>query len=311
MWGIAMTDSQDHTIDVAKPETQRATLARSIGRTIAQGGKEGRLVAFVLFTFSCVLFLVLAYFVWLKLIPVIWQWGFDPVSFRAILAAIALLYAAILPGIGPLVFFKGIAIWSEYHAAQREIGASRQKQDELQDQLDVTDPQYPLKLVTYSRFMLQEYYLMAMKQAQRSFRYCLIAMWLGFAVLLVGVADYFIPLRAIAIHYYALPQEIFQSADTVFSPNTFILITGVILEFISVAFLWMYRFSIAQQTYYYRRQLRLHNVLLAKNVGESMGDGKDAAFNSIIKSLLENVEMTQIAPPKTTDLKAFAPAENK
>ena len=288
-----------------QPEARdQDTFGKKIGRAIAQSGQDGWLFATMLFTLSCILFLVLVYFIWLKLIPFLWAWGADPISYRIVLSLIAIIYAAILPGIAPMLFIKGIDLWNEYKAAQMELGDARKKQDNLQSQLDVNDPQYPVKLVSYSRFMLQEYYIMAMKQAQRSFKYCLIAMWLGFFVLLIGVADYFLPMQSI----FAKVMDVEIAQTTEFSAQSFVLITGVVLEFISVAFLWVYRFSIKQQTYYYRRQLKLHNVLIAKNITESMEAGKDAALTSIITNLLENVEMTQIAPPKTDALKGLAPS---
>src|SRR3546814_11380074 len=58
-------------------------------------------------------------------------------------------------------------------------------------------------------------------------------------------------------------------------PDTLVLITGVVIEFIAAAFLWVYRFSIQQQTYYYRRQIRLHNALLAHRLTGDMTQAKD------------------------------------
>lgn len=295
-------DPIETTVDILSDD--RESVARSIGRTIASGGKEGILFAGLLVSLTCALFLVLAYFMWLKWVPQLWSWGFSDPGIHTAVAVIGLIYLAIIPFMTIFIFPNGLAFWNEYQSAQKELGETREKQTQLQDQLDVNDPQYPVKLVSYSRFMLKEYYIMAMKQAQRSFKYCLIAMWLGFAVLLVGVADYFMPMQSIL----ASTLNFETTRDTAFSAQSFVLITGVVLEFISVAFLWVYRFSIKQQTYYYRRQLKLHNVLIAKNVTESMETGKDAALTTIITNLLENVEMTQLEPPSTSALKGLAPS---
>ena len=80
-------------------------------------------------------------------------------------------------------------------------------------------------------------------------------------------------------------------------PNTVVLLTGVVLEFIAAAFLWVYRFSIQQQTYYYQRQLKLHNVLLAHRISSAMGDGKDESVKLVIEKLLEEASPQGIEPP--------------
>src|SRR3546814_10095571 len=73
-------------------------------------------------------------------------------------------------------------------------------------------------------------------------------------------------------------------------PDTLVLITGVVIEFIAAAFLWVYRFSIQQQTYYYRRQIRLHNALLAHRLTGDMTQAKDESVKMIVERLLEDME---------------------
>src|SRR3546814_20189843 len=90
-------------------------------------------------------------------------------------------------------------------------------------------------------------------------------MWLGFLVLIAGVLDNFVPLTEIlfpgssgtTVDGIAGPGHV--SSD----PDTLGLITGVVIELIAAAFLWVYRFSTKQQTDHHRRQLMLTIALLA------------------------------------------------
>src|SRR5690606_11204081 len=71
--------------------------------------------------------------------------------------------------------------------------------------------------------------------------------------------------------------------------NTLVLLTGAVIEFIAAAFLWVYRFSIQQQTYYYRRQLSLHNALLAHRLATTM-EAKDDSTKRSVERRLQDVE---------------------
>src|SRR3546814_5992769 len=123
-------------------------------------------------------------------------------------------------------------------------------------------------MLSYSRAMLNEYYAIAMSQAQRSFRYCLIAMWLGFLVLIAGVLDNFVPLTEILFPGSSgtTVQGIAGQGHVSSDPDTLVLITGVVIEFIAAAFLWVSRFSIPQQTYYYSPQITLNHRILAPSL---------------------------------------------
>lgn len=291
--------------DTATPDATELTSGQRIGRSIAKMDKGGIVFVIMLAVATVLLFVGLAYLCWVIAASWLWSWGFDPAGWHSLVAILGLMYLVIIPFLALILFTSGIDFWDEYGSVRRELTKARQEQGEIEIQLDATDPQFPLKLISYSRFMLKEYYIMAMRQAGRSYRYCLIAMWLGFIVLLAGVADYFIPLRALLANSFSLPETPQPSTASGLSPTEFVLITGVVLEFIAAAFLWVYRFSITQQTYYYRRQLKLHNVLLAKHVGDGMQEGKDAALKMIIQSLLENVDMTQSDLPTASGVKGF------
>lgn len=289
-----------------EPGTAFLPGARRIGQLLASAnaGRSGLVFVIFLFSTTVILFVGLAYLCWFIAIPKLWEWGFDQGGWRSIFAVLGNLYVGMFPLLTVFFFIIGIEFWDGYESTRRELTSVRQQQGEVENQLDIADPQYPLKLIRYSRFMLKEYYIMAMRQAQRSYRCCLIAMWLGFLVLLAGVADYFIPLRSLLASSFTLVESLQVQTASGLKPSELVLITGIVLEFIAIAFLWVYRFSIKQQTYYYRRQLKLHNMLLAKHVGDDMKDGKDEALKLIMQSLLENEDFVQMEPPKISWLKS-------
>src|SRR3546814_21141255 len=124
-------------------------------------------------------------------------------------------------------------------------------------------------------------------------------MWLGFLFLIAGVLDNFVPLTEILF-----PGSSGTTVDGIAGqghvssdPDTLVLITGVVIEFIAAAFLWVYRFSIQQQTYYYRRQIRLHNALLAHRLTGDMTQAQDESVKMIVGRLLEAMDGPATAPP--------------
>src|SRR3546814_11204747 len=87
-------------------------------------------------------------------------------------------------------------------------------------------------------------------------------MWLGFLVLIAGVLDNFVPLTEILF-----PGSSGTTVDGiagqghVFSdPDTLVLITGDVIEFIAAAFLWAFRSSFPQQPVYPCSPIRLHHA---------------------------------------------------
>jgi hypothetical protein len=79
----------------------------------------------------------------------------------------------------------------------KEVGAAIDAQKEIEEQLLKNDPYQIVKVVSYSRETLREYYTIGRNQAKKSFRYSLIAMWLGFIVLLLGVTNAIMPVYQI------------------------------------------------------------------------------------------------------------------
>lgn len=273
-------------------------------RAVARGGTGFTLVAAML---AVAVFFGLAWLCWLNWMPRVWNWGYSELGWESFVAWIGLLYLGIIP-FGAIPLFTTISeFWVEYDTARREVENAREKQGAIEDDLKADDKSGLVQLVSYSRYLLREYYALATNQARRSFRYCLIAMWIGFAVLLLGVADYYLPLREAMVVRLGLSEQLANPASREgLSPNEFVLITGAIIEFVAAAFLWVHRFSITQQTYYYRRQMRLHNALFAHRLGEDMTEGRDEAIKLIVASLLEDVAMQETEAPTGKKLAALA-----
>ena len=99
------------------------------------------------------------------------------------------------------VFKWLLDVWDEYfnQTVSQEIHSARNAQKAIEEELLEKDPDQIVKVVAYSRETLREYYTIGREQAQRSFRNSLIAMWLGFLILLIGVVDSVVPIREIVI----------------------------------------------------------------------------------------------------------------
>ena len=222
---------------------------------------------------------VAGYLCWWIWLPELWAWGFSPVTWRAILTVLGALYLVIIPLIPVAFAAEPVNVLLNMYAKDADervrqlIEQATLGQDELEKLLQAEDSHGLVKLVRYSRLQLQAYYQIGLSQTQRSFRYSVIAMWIGFLVIVAGVVDYLVPETVFNIGARAPAQE-------------FALLGGLIIELISAAFLWVYKSSINQLTYFYDRQQLNHNALLSFSVAETMVK-KDAAKLKIIERLLE------------------------
>lgn len=287
--------------------TQRGGTTRQVASFLIQwmrGQWSERLVQLASLVLVALLFGALVWVCWYWGISGLWHWGFDTFGWRSLLAPFGMLMLVGIPFWGLSLFPVLISFWNEYGALRQQVTSAREAQREIEQELKTQDPN--ILIVSYSRQMLSEYYAIAMRQAQRSFRYCLIAMWLGFTVLIAGAVDNLFPYTRVLIQYVSDPEirKLLQAGNggATLSPNNIVLISGAVIEFIAAAFLWVYRFSIQQQTYYYRRQLKLHNALLAHRLTKDMGQMKDEATKSIVERLLADVEDRDLAPPDSAGI---------
>lgn len=233
-----------------------------------------------------------ALYCWLDWLPRLWSWGFEPASWRAIFSVIGAIYLVIIPFLPFVPATEGINVILRLYAKdaddriRQQINEAMLGQDELEKHLQAEDTHGLVKLVRYSRLQLQAYYQIGLSQTQRSFRYSVIAMWIGFFVIVAGVVSYLIP------------ASVFPSSPTA-PAQQFALLGGLIIELISAAFLWVYKSSINQLTYFYERQHLNHNALLSFGIAESMTD-KDSAKLKIVDRLLSNpTQAPQAQSPKS------------
>lgn len=235
----------------------------------------------------------LGFYCWWDWLPRLWSWGFEPASWKAIFAVIGAFYLVMIPLLPLVLASEGFnAILGMYakeadDRVRQQIDEVMVGQDELEKHLQAEDAHGLVKLVRYSRLQLQAYYQIGLSQTQRSFRYSIIAMWIGFMVIVAGVVSYLIPVGVLPAAPIAPAQQ-------------FALLGGLIIELISAAFLWVYKSSINQLTYFYDRQQLNHNALLSFSIAESMTE-KDAAKLKIIDQLLAPpAAVIPIAMPKKT-----------
>jgi hypothetical protein len=89
--------------------------------------------------------------------------------------------------------------------------------------------------------------------------------------------------------YQVLPLEQLFPAKTVTSKAdiTVVAVAGsAFIEIIAALFLWVYRSSIVQLTYFYNRQMHIHNVVMCYRMASLMKE-PDSTVASIVQKVLE------------------------
>jgi hypothetical protein len=257
----------------AKPSLFRRLLNNNSKRVIF----FALIISVVVLTASSVLLVYLCWFQWM---PDVKQWGFDQFSIRnfgdgalsalkAILAIFGILFLAVIPFFPFGMTSKPIAETMEIfaNASERQFAskiAENQKKAEYYESI-LEDNQADRLIVwaNYSRIELEQYYNMGLQQARKSYNYSLIAMWAGFLIILLGIVT-----RIVEIPGVVIPKDAQVSILTISS--------GVVAEMISALFLWIYKSSITQLTYFYNRQIFIHNSLLAFEISKSMQNSEEA-----------------------------------
>jgi hypothetical protein len=98
------------------------------------------------------------------------------------------------------------------------------EQESVEDALKEIDKSGLVLLLRYSRVQLERYYTIGLTQTQRSFLYSVIAMWIGFMVILAGIIVPVIDLQKFGL----LPA--------VANVSTLAIVSGIIIEVISALF---------------------------------------------------------------------------
>lgn len=221
-----------------------------------------------------------SYFCIYKWLPELWDWGFNPTTWRSILSVLGAIYL-VLGGIAPIFLIADtiqgiIGLFAE--DAEKEFNEKLneilKKQISYEEKLEANDDLGLIPLVTYSRIELEQYYKIGLTQTQKSYTYSIVSMWIGFFIIIFGII------------LYLFPPEITNKDLTSGNFHILTIASGIFTEFISALFLWIYKSSINNLTYFYNRQIFIHNTLLAYKISTSMKDG-DIAKKIIVEKILD------------------------
>lgn len=169
----------------------------------------------------------------------------------------------------------------ETESIHEELRQVHREQDSVEDTLkkELSDKAGLIELIRYSRLQLEAYYTVGLVQTRYGFRNSTIAMWLGFVLLFVGISWAIFPLERL--------MGITEQANKT-SANVIILVSAAVIEFISAMFLWVYRSSMGQLTYFYDRQMYTHTALLCYQMADQMQQTTDETKQLIVASLLSH-----------------------
>lgn len=221
---------------------------------------------------------------WFVFIPRMSAWGFATLSWRAIPAAAGIFFVSFLP---LSAFVPGFTMLSQVAKSYidmnesdlaRQLDVIRSEQKTVEEQLgelESTDATGLMQLVKYSRLQLEAYYTIGLRQTQQSFRNSVIAMWLGFLIMLLGVLRQIVPLELLVPGIGEMPADV----------STLTIAAGAVVELIAALFLWVYKSSVQQLTYFYDRQIHLHGVLISNKIASAMKE-PDEAKKMIVTDIL-------------------------
>lgn len=241
-----------------------------------------------------ILILPLAYFSWFVAIPGVVDWAKDA-YWHWFLAIFALLFLGVIPIWGAMgaVAYANLMLTTQetIHGTKMDAALAPAREAEkrlLESPLD-EDPARLLPLLAYSAEHLQAYYKLGLRQARWSFFISVIAMLVGFLFLLGGFVITSLDPSILLKLNLSRPQNT-QDIRLV------IIAGGAIIEFVSALFLWVYRSSIGQLTYFYSRQIHTHNVVLCYRIAASMKE-PDEAKRIIVEKVIERTWMPERIEP--------------
>ena len=267
----------------SKQETLRAKLWRLIQSKVQASGYRTAavVVGWSLVVLAFLLLLPIAYLCWYVLPPLLWAWAHRSLWYW-IPAVFGFLFLWLPPIWGAMAatYFTGLVVdlslslqGPEEHKAQQDV---RQTEEDAMRSLEQTDKEGLVPLLKYSRAQLLAYYQMNMKQATGSFVNSVVAMWLGFALLLMGVALFVGPVERVGLNRPTSDIKILVMGG------------AAIIEFISALFLWVYQSTVAQLTYFYSTQMHSHTAILCFRMASTMEHSKeDDAKRAIIDKVMD------------------------
>ena len=292
-----VSDQPEESIERADqpPSSFRKTAKKKSGKNIVVEAVRylPRWARFVILSVFAVVFVAgfigIAYLCWFVWLPQLWKWGFQPLSFWAVLSVLGALYLLIIPFM-PIYWVRDtIAGILDLYGEDAKSEASEQllmmeeKQENAERIFSQEDTEGLLPLVNYSRIELKQYYLIGIEQAQKSYNNSIIAMWVGFIIIIFGIVSYILP--------FSLVNEDLRGGNF----QILTIGSGVVIELVSALFLFIFRSSTNQLTYFYNRQIFIHNALLSYKMATSMSD-PDAAKKVIIEKILDFGSTAKVKP---------------
>lgn len=136
------------------------------------------------------------------------------------------------------------------------------------------------QVIRLSRLELDKFYQLTLGQARGSYRYAVLASWLGFGVIILGL------LQGMGV----LPAPSREMAEGVANSNattsvTVTMAVGAVMELVSGLFLWVYRSADRRFGYFYDRQMHFYSVFICTKLAMEMTT-KDESMASIIDRIL-------------------------
>ncbi len=237
-----------------------------------------------------------AYFCWLVLTPELWGWmlegwwHFLPASFGFLFLLCIPIWLT-MTGAGLMNLLIDVSVELESSELDDVRHVARVSELEAIERFKNTDTGELLELLKNSRTDLEAYYTIGLNQSRKSYRYSVLAMWLGFIFLLIGLIFYVAPVEQFGI----------QISDTA-NLNVLIIGGAAIIEFIAALFLWVYRSTSDQLNNFYNREMYSHSIVMSFKIATTLSDPDDTK-----KSIIENILAREwkFEMPEQTNSKKF------
>lgn len=222
-----------------------------------------------------------AYYCWLVWLPQLWAWGFEPIRWTCVFSFLGCMTLLSVP-IYPWAFSSEMLslMFDTYTSLTEREKRSRlekleNKREKYEKELNDADDNMLIPLINFSKFELEEYYQTNKRQSRRSYANSVMAMWIGFAIIIFGLVVFMVPMPYL--------NQKFMNDNSL---KTLTIGSGIIIELISALFLWIYKSTNEQLTYFYNRQIYVHNALFAFYIAKTTGN-TDESKNLIIAKILD------------------------
>lgn len=266
--------------------------------------KLGGVIATLGLLFFLALTIIIFYLAWLFVILPIWNWG-GQVWYQLIIAILA-------DGIILIFFFSFLIsiisrLWKILRFYVEIPSYIRSPEEELIDRWEKLTfnrlEQIEKKLfqvIKYRRESLNYYYNTNFNQTKKSYRYSIIAMFIGFIIIIIGIIS--------AFGFFDIVSTDIKETEI----NNVVIAGGVIAEMISALFLWIYNASSKQLMYFYSQQIQAHNALISFIISGTMKKEteEDKAKEKIIECILKPSKFEQLELPSGKGFKKLLKEES-